>query len=88
MIWPSLIDDMAVLIIVAMAMGCSDWPGLDHKLTLRARDGLTSILIWFEVGEEWFPENWVLMGESEVGIKYAIYMLHVSSQLGGDWGRR
>lgn len=67
---------MAVLIIVAMAVGCSDWPGLDHLLTLGARDGLTSIFTWFEVGEEWFPENWVHIGRIGGGHqrRYKVFM--------------
>ena len=62
-------DHMTIFepIIVARGMECSEWPGLDHMLTLGSRDGVTSTTSWFELGEEWFPENWVHSGRINGG---------------------
>ena len=58
---------MTILIIVVLAVECSDWPELDHVLTLGATDGLAFAFTWFEVGKEWFPENWVHIGRIRGG---------------------
>lgn len=56
-------------IVVARGMECSEWPGLDHMLTLGSRDGVTfttSGLSWVRSG---FQKIGFTVGESMGGSK-------------------